>query len=33
MKIMFVGDCDLNTGPSNVNKEFKKILSDRVSFF
>ena len=32
MKIVFIGNCELNTGPSNVNKEFKKILHEKISF-
>lgn len=32
MEIVFVGDCDYNTGPSNVNKSFKKYLSKNIYF-
>lgn len=32
MKRVFVGDCDYNTGPSNVNKTFKKYLSQDMYF-
>ena len=32
MKIVFIGDCNYNTGPSNVNKSFKKYLSRDIRF-
>lgn len=30
--MIFVGDCDYNTGPSNVNKDFKRYLSEKMYF-
>lgn len=32
MKICFIGDCDYNTGPSNVNKSYKKHLKNKMRF-
>lgn len=32
MNIVFIGDCDYNTGPSNVNKSFRRYLSEQIYF-
>lgn len=32
MNIVFIGDCDKNTGPSNVNKDFKRYLEKDIAF-
>lgn len=32
MKIVFIGDCEYNTGPSNVNKDYKRYLENDFYF-